>query len=97
MATDAALVEAISHAIHQASTTATTRVADFFMRGRIVGMGLLIQGVFLLARAGEGSGRHAGFWPVIVAAIVIMTLCWFGLSVMSQGKKLRCGKTRIQK
>ena len=65
----------------------TTLVADFFMRGRMVGMHLLLQGVLLLARAGEGSGSRAGFWPVIVAAIVIMALCWSGLSVMSKGKE----------
>ena len=50
-------------------------------------MGRLIQGVLLLADTGEDSDSHASFRWVIVAALVIMALCWFALSVMSKGKK----------
>ena len=48
-------------------------------------MGLLFRSVLLLAQDDEAD--HASFWCVIVAALVIMALCWLLLSVMEQGDK----------
>ena len=49
-------------------------------------MRLLIQGVLLLADAGEDSRNHHSFRWVIGGALAIMGLCWFALSIMSKGK-----------
>ena len=48
-------------------------------------MRLLLESVLLLAQ--DGEGKHASFWWVIVAALAIISLCWFVLSIMNKGKK----------
>src|SRR5262245_38488844 len=62
-------------------------------------MKLLFQSALLLAEDGEGNANRYGlgpspdvsdgvsFWWVIIAALVIVALCWFVLSVMNKGKK----------
>jgi hypothetical protein len=46
----------------------------------------LIQGLLTLAIA-EDSDSHPSFWWAIGGVLVIMTLCWFLLSVMEKPKK----------
>jgi hypothetical protein len=48
-------------------------------------MALRFQSVLLLAH--DSDGDHASFWWVVAAALVIMALSWFFLSIINNGDK----------